>query len=120
MATQQSRTFLQYAPLSLAGLSLDHPNVDIYSTLSHFNAETPPQTRLLLDLLKRLELVPYDELTHTILVKIAVCAYSVTIDRLLAQALEAEQEAEWWGRVERSTWSTSYFLLQSRFSNSSW
>jgi hypothetical protein len=118
MATEQSRTFLQYSPLlSLPGSSPNHPNADIFTTVSRFNAEAPPHTDMLLDLLNRIDLGPHDELLQTILTKIAVCTYSVTTDRLLRQAIEAENEAEWWGRIERSTWSTSYFLLQSMNSN---
>jgi hypothetical protein len=116
MATELSRTFLQYSPqLSLAGPSSDLPNADIYVTVSRFNADTPPHTDMLLDLLNRIDLGSRDELTHTILTKIAVCAYSITADRLLRQAIEAENEAEWWGRIERNTWNTSYFLLQSMY-----
>ena len=119
MATEQSRTLLQYSPLlSLPGPSPDHPNADVYATVSRFNAEAPPHTDMLLDLLNRIDLGPHDELLHIILTKIAVCTYSVTADRLLRQAIEAENEAEWWGRIERNTWSTSYFLLQSMHSNS--
>lgn len=56
------------------------------------------------------------ELVSAVLVKSAVSTLSVTMDRVLSEALQAEHELEWWRSIENSRWSTAYFLLQSEYS----
>lgn len=53
------------------------------------------------------------ELVSAVLVKSAVSTLSVTMDRVLSEALQAEHELEWWRSVENSRWNTAYFLLQT-------
>ena len=58
------------------------------------------------------------EIVSAALVKSAVGALSLTIDRVLEEALDVEEQLEWWRSVESSRWRTAYFLLQSAFPHS--
>ena len=45
--------------------------------------------------------------------KLVVACYAEAIETCLAQATEAETEAEWWADIERSPWNLCWYLLQS-------
>lgn len=128
MATEQSRALQRHSPpvplSSVRNTSVDD-RVNIYAKLSEFGT-TSPSVDVLLESLAQIgarqqlasggassENEDSTQVENAILSKVAVSAYSILTDRLLEEALEAENEAEWWGRIERSRWSTSYFLLQS-------
>ncbi|KDQ62448.1 hypothetical protein JAAARDRAFT_122431 [Jaapia argillacea MUCL 33604] len=52
-------------------------------------------------------------LKAAILGRITVGLYAEALDSYLAEASDAETEAEWWGEVERSSTNVAYYLLQT-------
>ena len=51
-------------------------------------------------------------LEDAIVRKLTIAIYADALNTYLAQATEAEAEAEWWARVERSKLAVAFFLLQ--------
>ena len=56
-----------------------------------------------------------DEVVPAVLLKSGLTTLSITMDYILNQTLEAEQEIDWWRSVESSTWNVTYYLLQSEY-----
>ena len=54
-----------------------------------------------------------DEIVSAVLLKSGLTILSITMDNILNQTLQAEQEIDWWRSVESSTWNVTYYLLQS-------
>lgn len=54
-------------------------------------------------------------LEDAIVRKLTVAIYADALDTYLAQAIEAEAEAEWWASVETSKLAVAFFFLQSTF-----
>ncbi|KAF8805065.1 NCA2-domain-containing protein [Phlegmacium glaucopus] len=52
-------------------------------------------------------------LENAIISKLTVAIYADAMDTYLAQAIEAEAEAEWWASIERSKLAVAWFLLQT-------
>lgn len=132
MATQQSRMLLHYSP-SLPDEAIGQPHSErksrLYAALSKLNATSHPSIQTLLETLDEvspesptfsaqgsatLETPKEQALLHdALLAKLTMGAYAYTNGRLLDEALEAENESEWWGTIERNRWRTAYYLLQS-------
>lgn len=55
-----------------------------------------------------------DALKRAIIEKIVVGLYAEALDTYLAEASEAEAEAEWWADIERSRRNVAYYLIQSK------
>lgn len=125
MSTQQTRTLLDYAPrVPTRDKEPSQKISPLYDALSKLST-LPPTVDNLLDALDTIqartsslqgEESDHDlDLVGAILTKVSLGVYGQTVDQLLRQALDAENEAEWWGHVERSKWRSAYFLLQSTF-----
>ena len=126
MSTQRTLSLHAYAPpVPVKGKNPSETQTHLYAVLGQL--DSPFST--IDDLLKALDTLQtqggsfqredndsHDDLVSAVLVKVAMGVYGHTVDELLREALEAENEAEWWGRVERSKLSTAYFLLQSKSS----
>jgi len=130
MATEQSKTLLKYEPR----LSDEHRSRllqsgvgnDLYSRLLSLSTtleavssalDDASRSTLQTDLYASREQRSheYDELLSAVLVKSGLTTLSITLDRVLNEALQAEQELDWWRRVESSVWNTMYYLLQSKY-----
>ncbi|KAF8311858.1 NCA2-domain-containing protein [Clavulina sp. PMI_390] len=128
MATEQSRQLLKYSPKRHARsgrkrvLKAHHDEL-----LSNLNAPSTSHGSIL-NTLEKLDAnskdtspptatadatEDADEVSGAVLLKSAVSALSLTMDSLLQEALEAEEELEWWRSIESSRWNTAYYLLQT-------
>ncbi|KII90958.1 hypothetical protein PLICRDRAFT_174308 [Plicaturopsis crispa FD-325 SS-3] len=54
-----------------------------------------------------------EELRRTVLGKLVIGLYAEALDTYLAEASEADAEAEWWADVERSRQNVAWYLLQT-------
>lgn len=127
MATEQARSLRSFSPKLSAARAPGRrpPNQEpLYSSLAT-SSSTEAAILTSLEALhdaspnSSASLVPQgsdddsSELAAAVLVKSAVATLSLTMDKVLAEALEAERELDWWRSIENSRWSTMYFLLQS-------
>ena len=77
---------------------------------------SPPLVERTVHLLQPLASSPDPEcaaLRQAVVSKLVVALYAEAIETRLAQATEAETEAEWWADIERSPWNLCWYLLQS-------
>lgn len=58
-------------------------------------------------------------LKDAILGRLVTSIYAEALDTLLAEAITAEMEAEWWADLERSRLRVAYYLIQSTSSSRS-
>lgn len=128
MTTEQSRTLLTYIP-KISGEHRDfslpsEARNDLYSkllnppttaeamsaTLEHVSRTT---LRIGPHALQEQRDDEFKELLSALLLKYSLTTLSMTMDLILSEALQAEEEVDWWRRVESSTWNTTYYMLQS-------
>ena len=125
-------------PVSPSSLSIGESNTikpELHSILVSFTQSNPTHSQIancarsLQDVLassvinerdsEQIELIEEQDeeeiaLEAAIIRKLSVAIYADALDTYLAQAIEVEAEAEWWGRVERSKLAVAWFLLRSR------
>jgi nuclear-control-of-ATPase protein 2 len=57
------------------------------------------------------------ELNDAALSRLVAAVYTEALDLLLAEAIEAEIEADWWADLGRSRLSVAHYLIQSTLSS---
>ena len=56
-------------------------------------------------------------LNDAVLGRLVATVYTEALEILLAEAIEAEAEADWWADLGRSQWRVAHYLVQSMLSS---